>query len=305
MTAPRDRRLRIPGQARAIAVIGAGLLLAVAATVGPLPPTASSRGASLTIRLPDAVWMVVLGLLGLSTVLLFLLQRRRRPTDDLPRRARPRQRVPPWLSALLSVLAMLWPVGLWYLITRYGGAGEVHPIDRAMSAIADLLDFLANSRKPPTSIPFLDAAVGTLLVLFALSVFALMVLVTMADRLARWWGAGRAPAGVPPVPGVLVGPKVDPRAEPDARAAIILAYGRFEGALAAARAPRAPWQTPAEFMRATAARRLPVPARPVERITALFEIARFSDRPVGADARDAACDCLDEIEAALARGGSA
>jgi hypothetical protein len=51
-------------------------------------------------------------------------------------------------------------------------------------------------------------------------------------------------------------------------------------------------------MRTTLAR-LPVPAPPVARLTALFEIARFSDRHVGAEARDTACDCLDEITAAL------
>ena len=68
----------------------------------------------------------------------------------------------------------------------------------------------------------------------------------------------------------------------------------------AARAPRSPWQTPAEFMRTTLVR-LPLPAAPVERLTALFELARFSDRPLGADARDDACDCLDEIQVALQR----
>ena len=80
--------------------------------------------------------------------------------------------------------------------------------------------------------------------------------------------------------------------------AIIRAYGRFERALAAARAPRAAWQTPAEFMRTTLAR-LPVPAAPVRRLTALFEVARFSTHPLGAEARDAACDSLDEIGTAL------
>ena len=53
-------------------------------------------------------------------------------------------------------------------------------------------------------------------------------------------------------------------------------------------------------MRTTLAR-LPLPAAPVARLTALFELARFSDRPLGADARDAACDCLDEITSALDR----
>ena len=82
------------------------------------------------------------------------------------------------------------------------------------------------------------------------------------------------------------------------RVAIIRAYGRFERALAGARAPRAVWQTPAEFMGTTLAR-LPVAAAPVRRLTALFEIARFSAHPVGAEARDTACDCLDQIGAAL------
>ena len=45
--------------------------------------------------------------------------------------------------------------------------------------------------------------------------------------------------------------------------------------------------------------RVPVPAAPVQRLTALFELARFSDRPLGAEARDAACDCLDAITTAL------
>jgi hypothetical protein len=96
----------------------------------------------------------------------------------------------------------------------------------------------------------------------------------------------------------LAGLQADLRAEPDVRLAIIRAYGMFERALAGARAPRAAWQTPAEFMRATLAR-LPVPAAPVRRLTALFEVARFSAHPLGTDARDAACDCLDEIGAAL------
>jgi hypothetical protein len=42
-----------------------------------------------------------------------------------------------------------------------------------------------------------------------------------------------------------------------------------------------------------------VAAAPVRRLTALFEVARFSAHPLGLEARDAACDCLDEIGTAL------
>jgi hypothetical protein len=79
---------------------------------------------------------------------------------------------------------------------------------------------------------------------------------------------------------------------------VILAWSRFEHALAAARAPRAPWQTPAELTRTVLAR-LPLPRTAVERLTALFELARFSQRPLGAEARTAACASLDEITTAL------
>jgi len=39
--------------------------------------------------------------------------------------------------------------------------------------------------------------------------------------------------------------------EPDARTAIIRCYRRFERVAARASVPRAPWQTPEEFMRET------------------------------------------------------
>ena len=277
------------------AVIATGLLLVLAATVGPLPAPASDPGAKVMIRLPDAVQVVVLGLLALSTIILFSLQRRRRPTEETLASSPAAQRLPLWAAALVSLLLV---VLAWYLVWRYWSGPDGQPIEKAFAAIAGLLDLLTLPQKPPTSIPSLELAIAALLLLFALAVFAVMVLVAMADRLEKWWtqreGADRPPA----VPDPLALIQADLRAEPDARVAIVRAYGRFERALAAARAPRAAWQTPAEFMRTTLAR-LPVPAAPVRRLTALFEVARFSTHPLGAEARDAACDSLDEIGTAL------
>jgi hypothetical protein len=124
------------------------------------------------------------------------------------------------------------------------------------------------------------------------------VVVALADRLEKWWAARHAAAEPAATPDGLDAHDGDPRAERDPRRAIVRAYARFERALAAARAPRSPWQTPAEFMRTTLVR-VAVPAAPVQRLTTLFELARFSDRPIGAEARDAACDCLDAITTAL------
>jgi hypothetical protein len=277
------------------AVIATGLLLVLAATVGPLPAPAGDPGAKVMIRLPDAVRVVVLGLLVLSTIILFSLQRRRRPTEETLASSPAAPRFPPWAAALVSLLLV---VLAWYLVWRYWSGPDGQPIEKAFAAIAGLLDLLTLPQKPPTSIPSLELAIAALLLLLALAVFAVMVLVAMADRLEKWWtqrdGAVRPPA----VPETLALIQADLRTEPDARVAIIRAYGRFERALAAARAPRAAWQTPAEFMRTTLAR-LPVAAAPVRRLTALFEVARFSTHPLGAEARDAACDSLDEIGTAL------
>jgi hypothetical protein len=187
---------------------------------------------------------------------------------------------------------------VWYLIWHPWSDGEAHPIDTAITAIAGLLDLLARARKPATSVPFFDYTLATLLLVFALGIFALMVLVTLADRLEKWWGRRALSDPARPAPEPPHDDRDDLRLEPDPRAAVIRAWGRFEHAVAAARAPRLSWQTPTEFMRTTIAR-LPVPVPPVERLTALFQVARFSDRPLAATARDAACDDLDAITAAL------
>lgn len=290
-------RFRVAGRLGAGTVIAIGLLLVLAATAGPLPAPAGDPGAKVMIRLPDVVRALVLGLLALSAVILVSLQRRR-PTDDTPGPARPPRRLPPWAAALVSLLPLLLVVLAWYLVWRYWTGGDGQPIEKAFAALAGLLDLLTLADKPPTSIPSFDMAIAVLLMLLTLGIFALMVLVALADRLEAWWAdradTVRAPVGRETLAAI----QADLRAEPDARRAIIRAYGRFERALAGARAPRAVWQTPAEFMRTTLAR-FPRAAAPVRRLTALFEVARFSAHPLGVEARDAACDCLDQIGTAL------
>ena len=284
-------------QLRAGVVIGIGLLLVLAATAGPLPPASGAPGASVTVRLPDAVRTVVVALLALSAILLLAMQRPRRPAEDDPLSSREYQPRPAWAAVLSLLPFLVLLVAAWYLVWNRAAGEDAHPIERAFTAIAGFLDFLARSRKAPTSVPLFDLTIATLVLVVAVAIFALMVLLTLAERLETWWGGRATGAAAPPLADRF-GDRDDLRAEPDPRMAVIRAYGRFEHALANARLPRAPWQTPAEFMRTTLAR-LTIPVPPVERLTALFEIARFSDRPLGADARTAACDSLDEITTAL------
>ena len=287
---------------RAGAAIGAGLLLALAATMAPLPPLSEAPGASLTVRLPALVQTLVLILLAVSAVLLLFLQRPRRPSEDGPVPVKVVRRPSAWTAALslLPFVALLAAVG--YYVAHHPAEGEVHPIERAFTAIAGLMDLLARARKPPTSLPLFDFTIAFVVLVAAVALLALLLLVTFAERLERWLAARGATAVVPESREAAVTRPGDPRLEPDARAAVILAWTHFERALGAARAPRAPWQTPAEFMRIVLAQ-VPLPRPAVERLTALFELARFSERPLGPEARAAACACLDEITAALAGGG--
>lgn len=282
----------------ASAVIGVGLMLALAATLAPLPPPADVPGASLTVRLPALVQTLVLALFALSALLFLLLQRPRRAAEDRLEPVRARRRAPAW-AGLLSLLPFVALLGaVWYYVANRAPGDDAHPIERAITAIVGLMDLFALARKPPTSWLFFDATVAALVLLAALALFALLLLVTFAERIERWWMARAAGETTSPPrdqPGARLG---DPRREPDPRAAVILAWACFEHALVAARAPRAPWQTPAELTRAALAR-LPLPRPAAERLTALFELARFSQRPLGAEARAAACASLDEITTAL------
>jgi hypothetical protein len=293
MTRPRDVTLHGPGRLRASIVIGMGLLLALLGTIAPTASPSGAPGASLVVRLPDAARTLVVVLLALSAVLLLSLQRRRTDREAVPIRL-PRR--PAGWMALLPLLVTIGAV--WFLTWLYWSGGDDAPIAQAFTAIAGLLQLLAHAGKPGTSVPLFDYAIAALLVLLALALFALLAVIALGDRLAHWWAGPAAAGAAAMAPRPIADDRDDLRAEPDARTAILRAYGRFERLLAAARAPRAPWQTPAEFMRTSVAR-LSLPRPSVARLTALFELARFSDRPLDTAARDTACDSLDEIGAAL------
>jgi hypothetical protein len=181
---------------------------------------------------------------------------------------------------------------------RWSG-GEGDPLEKAVTAISELLDLLSRAGKPATSVPLFDLMIAAIMVLSGLALLTLLILVVLADPLARWLAGRAAAEEAPRLPVETDDGPDDLRTLPDPRVAIIRAYGRFERALAEAGAPRTPWQTPAEFMRTTVAR-LPVAISPVTRLTRLLEIARFSDRTLHIEARDTACDCLDEIRTVLA-----
>jgi Domain of unknown function (DUF4129) len=84
----------------------------------------------------------------------------------------------------------------------------------------------------------------------------------------------------------------------DPRAAVLAAYARMEAALARAGLGRRASEAPREYLARFEAA-LGVGRRPAERLTALFERARFSSHAIDEPARAEALDALRELRAEL------
>jgi hypothetical protein len=91
----------------------------------------------------------------------------------------------------------------------------------------------------------------------------------------------------------------DLRHDPDLRRAIIAAYARMEGALGRTGVGRRPWEAPFEYIgRALVA--LETGGESAERLTALFERAKFSHHDPGPEMRDEAIAALEAVRDDLA-----
>jgi hypothetical protein len=265
-----------------------GLLVGVVAlSSGPGRDGADSAARRLLIELPHVV-VTVASIAGSLAILLWvafiLALGRRRKKDGETERAL-------WGTLLFALIVTAFalfhrdlPEGLPF---RWPG----------QLAAPDHLGALRGPEPPTASLPLFTGAVGALIVVAALASLALAGFLLFGDRLAEWWrrptvGARR------PFAAAVDGSLDDLLEQADARLAIIRCYRRFEDALARSRVPRAPWQTPLEFMR-DALMRLPLPSAAVERLTRLFERARFSNEPLGRADRDTAWGSLLEIRGSL------
>jgi hypothetical protein len=192
------------------------------------------------------------------------------------------------LLAILAVFSLGWQyvetsLLAWSRLMMFAGA-----------------DVAPGAETPVVSLPWLGWLVGLLAFLAGLATLAMALLLLFAERIARWWERRHRAEAAEPLSEAVQDGLDDLANEPDARAAIIRCYRRFERVAARASVTRAPWQTPEEFMRETL-RRLVLPHRAVDRLTRLFELARFSRHVLGAPERDTARACLEEIRSALER----
>ena len=225
--------------------------------------------------------------------------------------------------------AVIYAIG-WYWRTRHGGAGRRSSAGRSVAMLAVLalalfafvqlfdgrFDFggaedtdvgaqpgsveggtaSSTGYEPEfTTVPVLIACGALLAALIA------FLLVRRARR--RDLQGNASEEQLPSLDDVLADTVDDLRSEPDPRRAVIAAYARLERALGAAGHPRRRSDAPGEYL-GRVLRDAEVSPHAVERLTALFTRAKFSQHEIGEAMRGEAIEALELVREDLRAGAA-
>jgi|SRR5438067_50570 len=276
-----------------------GFVLAAAGALSP-PEGASAVGVATRIWVPLPGWLgygtaAAVCLASLSFIAMALGARRRHKNedDDFDKAQEPEKT--PILFKVLLILLGLVP-GLVIAGATYWARQSSDLRIPVASAGFDASGLAEKAPSLPASL-VTTGLIEALAWLIGLGSLAVVFWLCFGDRLRRKPTVLGNEASEQLTAAVEEGLD-DLRAEPDARRAIIKIWRNFERVLAGAALPRRPSQTPMEFMRAVLGK-MPVPRLAVHKLTDLFERARFSQHPIGAEERDTAWQSLLEIRTAL------
>jgi len=261
----------------------------------------------LLLQLPDPVVYALLGVFALGGVavlaVLFprrLRFRRKKKPDEFQLYHEPPKFSPGVFVVLL--LAALIPIGLIVYLYWSGWEpfGEEQELQQQVPLVGiEPLPREAPMEKPATEEPGFTWTLSILAALVGLGMLGGGTWVLFGDRLERWWYGMtlEEEARQALLEAVEVGLD-DLLREPDPRRAVIACYRRLEQVLGQHGLPRAPWQTPLEYLHAVL-RRFHPPAMLLRGLTTLFELAKFSAHPLGKSEKDLAIAALREVKAAL------
>ena len=292
--------MRLQGFPGAALVAGAGLFLAMTALLAASRAPEDVPSFRLHVAVPDPLLFASGAAFTLAVAIVIGIALSRDRRREVERVEEP-SKLPWWLQAILRALPLL-PLLAILVVFSLGWPY----VESSLLAWSRFVMFAGSDSGAPRpeipvlSLPWLGWLAGLLLLLAGLATLAVALLLLFAERIARWWERRQGGEAAEPLNEAVQEGLDDLASEPDARAAIIRCYRRFERATARARVVKAPWQTPDEFMR-EALRRLVLPHRAVDRLTRLFELARFSVHPLGAAELDLARACLEDIRTELER----
>lgn len=277
-----------------VIVAVAGLLVALAALLDPRGGGVTLPHVRVTFTVPEFLLVSTGAVFVIAWLLIMVASRARRKPDSGPDASGGTS----WRQAIAPMIAMLPLIAIVVILWLDGGrlAGALLALGQGWFGAPSATD---GAPEPIVlSLPWLGWGVGLLGLAVALATLAIAVLLLFGDRLIGWWLARQTRQQRAEIAAAVDESLDDLDDGADPRIAIINCYRRFEGVAARAEVRRAPWQTPEEFMRETLGR-LALPVRAVERLTRLFEVARFSDHPLDALERDRARACLEEIRRSI------
>ncbi len=230
--------------------------------------------------------------------------RRRKRRDDEPEWVDEQLPVPWWEKPLVLALALLPVAGLVTALVLLAGHGSKGTGPAHTGAPAATAPHRAVHPGPSVPGPAGGPVVAHWWVWGVLAgvVIATGVILVVRRRLSRARN-GRAETAVPRgLPAVIEESLEELEREGDPRRAVIRAYVGMEGALARHGLGRRPFEAPQEYLtRALGAFRVSRPAG--ERLTGLFQRARFSEHPIAAQMKQDAITSLVAVRDELAEHG--
>ena len=276
----RDRTLAF------ITLVGVALFVGVAARPGAGSGFAGIGAEPLAVASQTALWLIVAADIFVTAAIVYALWSGR----DFQREQLRRR---PWTVALASYIAVATPTllaALLVLLVRRSNSPGLLMLRALLAA--------PSSRVPPAShlaasaTSGQDTWIGLLLALLIVSAF-LAWLFWPAPRRAAHARSWVTP--VDPAVSSAVEESLDAlRSIPDPRRAIIAAYSAMELAMSRAGMPRRFSEAPAEFLSRILEKVAGI-SRDLDRLTHLFEVAKFSDHDVDEEMRSGAIAALSGI----------
>jgi hypothetical protein len=271
-------------------------------------PEASRRGPGVRLmpQLPEPLVYALGGLfiLGAMAVLAVLFPAELR----FRRKKKPKEfqlyHEPPKVSLgvyVTLVLVMLLPIGLvvWLYWSGWQPLGAGHGQQQATPpARMAPLPQTAPPDRPAVAAPGFAWTLFILAAVVGLGMLGGGAWFLFGDRLESWWyGIPCEEARQALLEAVEISLDDLLRA-PDPRWVVITCYRRLEQVLEQHGLPRAPWQTPVEYLH-IALRRFRLPTVCLRELTTLFELAKFSTHALGTEEKQAAITALRTVKMAL------